>query len=525
MKNLPIGIQTFEKIRNKNYLYVDKTGYFNDLIEGGYYFFSRPRRFGKSLLISTLEALFQGRKDLFKGLAVTASGYDFPIYPVIRLDFSIISNRTPDILEQEVKEELDRIARAHGLSCNDSLLTTRFRNLIRDMSRQAPVVILIDEYDKPILDHLADPDTALANRDKLREFYGVVKGLDAHIHMVFLTGITKFAKMSIFSELNNLFDLSNDVNHAGLLGWTQEEMDRDLKPHIEYLAEMLGRTTEDTEKILAEMYNGYRFSKADICVYNPWSVINAVKRGSIDNFWYTSGSPKFLMDEMSHRLRASGAFNIRNLYNIQVRADMMPTLEIGNAELETLLLQAGYLTIKGSSGTLRDPYLHLGFPNREVEVSLWFSLMHALVPKAKIDSGDHLAKLVTALNEEDLETFFTILRGAFFANIPYELHLPYEKYYQTVFHTIFLLLEIRIRAEESTNVGRIDGVLETDDRIYIIEFKLDDSAAAALQQAKDKGYADKYRNSGKKIILVGVGFKERNIDGWVHEVIDRSNPV
>ena len=520
MKDLPIGIQTFRKIRTQDYLYIDKTGYFDSFIKGGYYFFSRPRRFGKSLLISTLDALFQGQKELFEGLAVAKSGYEFPVHPVIRLDFSSIPNQSPGILEEEISLRLERIARTHGLTLTGSVLAARFRNLIWDMSERGPVVILIDEYDKPILDHLDKPDIADENRKKLREFYGVIKAMDEHLHLVFITGITRFTKVSIFSELNNLLDISHSVQYATLLGWTPGEMERDMKEHIATLAQSLGHSLEEMQAILAKMYNGYRFSRAEDRVYNPWSVINAFRQQSIENFWYASGSSQFLMHELNRRLKESVVFRIRDLYNFRIQADMLPTLDIRNAQLETLLFQAGYLTIKDTSGTTLDPYFHIGFPNREVEKSLLFALIGSLVPKTEGKADDHLNQLVRALHKEDLDGFFTLLRDAFFANIPYELHLPFEKYYQTVFHTLFLLLEIRIRSEESTNVGRIDGVLETDNHIYIIEFKLNDSAENALQQTRDKGYAQKYRASGKKIICVGVNFAGRNIDSWVHEVID-----
>ena len=519
MKTLPIGIQTFEKIRRQDFLYIDKTGYFDRLIKGGYFFFSRPRRFGKSLLISTLEALFQGKKQLFEGLAI-AKGYQFPVYPVIRLGLSSIANINATSLEEDLRIKLARIAENAGFSLPvDASIEITFEALIVGLTKDAPLVLLVDEYDKPILDQLSNLSVAEANRNFLRRFFGVLKSLDAHIHMVFLTGITKFAKVSLFSELNNLSDLSGDDCYASLLGWTRDEMNENFEDHFRAMAQKLGCSVEEIHAVFAQMYNGYRFSDANITVYNPWSVINALERKRIANYWYDSGSPKFLMDEITRRLKQSIPFNIRGLYDFKLNAGMMPTLDISNAKLETLLLQAGYLTIKDTSGTPTNLKFHIGFPNLEVEVSLLSTLMEALVPKEVGQTEDQLDQLVTALETKDLESFFALLGNAFFANIPYELHMPYEKYYQTVFHTIFLLLKIRIRAEESTNVGLIDGVLNTDSCIYIIEFKWNGSAAAALQQIKEKDYAGKYRASGKKIIGVGVAFTERNIKEWTHEVL------
>ncbi|MDJ0842311.1 MAG: AAA family ATPase [Acidobacteriota bacterium] len=518
MKPLPIGIQTFEKLRTEGYLYVDKTAHLKELVRGGYFFLSRPRRFGKSLLLSTLESLFKGSRDLFKGLDIANTGYDFAEYPVIRLDFSAISSESPETLERDLRVKLSRFAKQAGVQLpEDASLAIYVEELILALSSKAPLVILVDEYDKPILDHLAEPDLAEANRKLLREFYGVIKSQDAHIKMLFITGITRFTKVSIFSELNNLVDLSINPDQATLLGWTEEELHGAFKEYIIALAERSHKQPEDIYRVFGEMYNGYRFTHIDQKVYNPWSVLNALLHGRIGNFWYESGSPRFLMNELKKRLNQPGDFQPGRFYDFSVSADMLPALDIRNADLETLLFQAGYLTILRTSGDLEDLKFHMGFPNREVRMSWLFTVLKSLVPLEDHRRDDHLTKLVNNLRTGDLDAFFERLRSAFFANIPYELHLPYEKYYQTVFHTLFLLLAVRIRSEESTNLGRTDCVFELEDRIYIFEFKYNDTAESALQQIHEKDYTQGYAASGKRVISVGVGFANRNISGWLVE--------
>ena len=519
MKPLPIGIQTFEKIRAEDYLYVDKTAHLIDLARGGYFFLSRPRRFGKSLLISTLEAMFLGKKERFEGLAIEQSGYSFPKFPVIRLDFSSMADDSPEALERDLRVKLARFARAAKVTLpEDASLAVYVEELILALSVDAPLVILVDEYDKPILDHLNEPDLATANRDLLRGFYGTIKSLDEHIKMLFITGITKFTKVSIFSELNNLVDLSINPDQATVLGWTDEELRGVLKPYVCAMARQADKTEEDIYRVFAEMYNGYRFTHADKKVYNPWSVLNALLHRRIGNFWYESGSPRFLMTELKQRLAQPGDFNPARFHDFRVPADMLPTLDIHHASLETLLFQAGYLTILRTSGDFANLQFHMGFPNREVRLSWLFTVMKSLVPDQDSRREDHLDKLLAALRAEDLDAFFTRLRTAFFANIPYQLHLPYEKYYQTVFHTLFLLLSVRMRVEESTNTGRLDGVLELEDQIFIFEFKYNGTAKTALKQIKDKRYPDKFLAGSKRVILVGVGFADRNVSDWLVDV-------
>ena len=315
--------------------------------------------------------------------------------------------------------------------------------------------------------------------------------------------------------MNNLLDLSIDPSQAALVGWTEEELDRTFGEHLDSLASRIACSRESLMAVMHDMYNGYRFTDEDIRVYNPWSVLNALHHRRIGNFWYDSGSPGFLMTLLRERMSKTDSVDLRQLYDYRIRADIFPTLDIRSANLEALMFQTGYLTVVETSGAAHDLFFHLGFPNREVELSWLHTILKTLVPDDVALREDNLDRLVGALREDDLDRFFEIMRQAFFANIPYELHLQHEKYYQTIFHTLFLLLRIRIRSEESTNIGRIDTVLETESHIYLFEFKMNEGAEAALTQIRDKGYAEKYLATGKAVVLVGVAFSERNIADWI----------
>jgi len=524
MKPLPIGIQTFADIRNNGFVYVDKTAHLVRLASPGkgYYFLSRPRRFGKSVLISTLESFFQGKRHLFEGLAVAGSDYAFPTHPVLRLDFSAIPHANAEALEQAISNKLVSLSRENGLPVDSGEpVETLFERLLLKLGEHHQVVILVDEYDKPIIEHVTNPEMAEANRKVLRRFYSVMKSLDRVIRFVFITGITKFARVSIFSDLNNLEDLSLDDETAAIVGWTEEELDTYFSEHIAAFASTTGFKAKEIRKELRVMYNGYRFSESDETVYNPWSILNALKKKKLRNFWYTSGSPNFLMEILHKRLAEPSFFKIKDLYDYKVRADMPLSFNLDRLDLVTLFFQTGYLTIKYTSGQLTNTFLHLGFPNREVEQSLLITTLESFSPAVGDRSDNQLDKLVKALEATDLERFFEILGTSFFANIPYKLHIPQERYYQTLFHTIFLLLNIRIRAEETTNIGHMDHVIELPEKIFIFEFKYEDSAEVAIQQIRDKQYDQKFAESGKTIYRVGVGFSNKNISGWLAETADK----
>ncbi len=514
---LPIGIQTFRDIRTNDFVYIDKTASIHELVRPGkgYFFLSRPRRFGKSLLISTLDALFSGDATLFEGLAIHEAGYSFPKHPVLSFDFSKVPHRNEQELESGLLAILDRMAQAHNIDlAPDTPLSIRLQDLLNELGKQNQVVVLVDEYDKPIIEHVSDPDTAEKCRDVLRSFFGVLKASDDAVRLVMITGITRFARVSIFSEMNNLQDISQDRQFAALLGWTEEEIQMALADHMAAFATDLGITEKEMIGHLRDMYNGYRFTAGDVTVYNPWSILNALQTKELRNFWFDSGSSKFLMKILKERLTGPTPFSVAELYDYKVRSSMLPTFDVRNLNLETILFQAGYLTIKKTSGPFTALFYHLGFPNREVEQSLLHAALTYLSAADQTRADDSLDRLVTALAREDLETFFETLRDSFFANIPYDIQLAHEKYYQTVFHTIFILLNLRISAEERTNLGRIDHVIEMDDLIYIFEFKMSGAPEEALQQIEDKQYAQKFKGTGKKVYGIGVVFADRNIEAW-----------
>jgi len=400
MSYLPIGIQTFRDIRTNDFLYIDKTGIIEDLVRPGkgVYFLNRPRRFGKSLLVSTLASLFRGEREIFEGLAIAESGYAFPSHPVLVFDFSLLSHGDPDALREGISDEIDQMAAEHDVSISrSSLLETRLRSLLRGLATRNQVVILVDEYDKPIIEHLDDPDIAEGCRDVLRSFFGVIKGSDALLRFVFITGITRFSKVTLFSEMNNLRDISGDGRFASLLGLTEKEIDDRLSDKIDQWAARSGRATEELRRLMRERYNGYRFTRDETWVYNPWSILQAIEMNELRNFWFDSGSPRFLMRLLEERLQEPGAFSIGDLQDIPIDADSLPSFDVRHLSLEVILFQAGYLTIKRVSGALDCATLHLGFPNREVEESLLHAVMTYLTLRDEIRSREVVKRLTEAL--------------------------------------------------------------------------------------------------------------------------------
>ena len=520
MQPLPIGIQTFADIRAGHFVYVDKTALIHELVRHKRFcFFARPRRFGKTLLVSTLEAIFTGRRELFDGLAIVGTDYPFDVYPVLRFDFSIIAHTSPEVLEKSILARLSRLATSLGLATSDEPeIETRFADLISAAAADRQVVILIDEYDKPIIEHLETPDVADENRKILRRFYSVIKALDAQIRFVFVTGITKFTKVSLFSELNNLQDLSLSMRFATLAGLTEDEIQVSLSAHLADFAEVAQKDVGDAMKDLEEMYNGYRFSTADATVYNPWSLFNALDEKRLEPYWYESGSPSFLIRLLRKTLQSPIPFDLEDLRDFQTSVRNPLAFDLHDLDLVTLLFQTGYLTIRAVSGAEDRLRYHLGFPNREVALAFLTSIAESL---AKVrQPRDHIEALLDKLAEVDLEGFCMILRTRFFAHVPYELHIPQERYYQTLFHTIFLLLGLETRVEEHTNLGRMDQVVVLEDKVFIFEFKLGGTPAEALAQIKSKGYAEKFLGLGKAVTLVGISFEDRNIAGYASEALE-----
>ena len=508
MKDLTSSVYTFENLITGGFLYVDKTEYIWNLIRPAYgqYFLSRPRRFGKSLTLSILEAVFQGRKELFKGLALYGKPYDWTPYPVIHLDFGNCMAQTAEELVQYLMGQLDETARAFHTPLRDSQLAPCFEKLIRDIAGEGKTVILIDEYDKPVLNNLGTPRAEEMLRI-LKGFYSSIKKTEKFQRFAFLTGVSKFSHVSVFSDLNNLTDITLEQNYASMFGYTQEELEFYFGDRIEMLVEQNSSSKAEMLAKIKEWYNGYRFHSNAPTVYNPVSLAQFFRNGGeFCNYWFQTGTPKFLLQLMKEK-----KFNCASDLNKPVGGNFFNAFEISAPDPKVLLYQTGYLTIDRAADTpveftdqtVRLFYLH--FPNREVENSFNDSLLDSFANIKERDADDLLVRLVTALGHGDIDAFMKILRGIF-ANIPYDIHCREEFYWQSLFYLICYMLQVYVQAEVRTNSGRIDLVAQVADSVWIFEFKLDKSAEEALAQIKEKNYPEKYLGGGRRILLVRVNF-------------------
>jgi Predicted AAA-ATPase/PD-(D/E)XK nuclease superfamily len=493
MKRLPIGRSDFSSIREEGFVYVDKTELiYKLLINGGRYFLSRPRRFGKSLTVSTLEAIFQGKRDLFKGLWIEDK-IDWKKFPVLMFSFDQITSsdgNTHDLLIQQ----LHNVAKKNNVKLTQKDVKSLTEELIEKVSKKGKVVILVDEYDKPILD-VVPHKMELANerREILKDFFETIKNKDGQVHFVFVTGVSKFAKMTMFSGPNQLKDITLSPKFSAICGYTQEE----LEFHFSYSFPQIAKNQQVAEgNLISEIkkwYNGYSWTGEH--VYNPWSILNMVDEGYIRNYWFNSGSPSFLL-----RYLKAGLYY--KLTNFNVPETVLDSFEIEKIDYRALLFQGGYLTIK-SEDVKSHTYL-LGFPNCEVEMALSQFMLATFSETNVNDAGMSALDLREALLANDLEQFKLIV-NSLFSSIPSPIFLQkYEAYYHAILHTTFTLLGYYANNEVHTSAGRADAVVTLPNQIFIFEFKINDTAKAALQQIKDKNYAGKYAASGKKITLVGV---------------------
>lgn len=510
MKNLPIGMQTFRDIIQNDYLYVDKTEKIFDLVKNpkGVYFLSRPRRFGKSLLISTLNEIFEGNKELFKGLWIYKSDYAWEKHPVVRIDFSKKKAENRDDLKGFILYQLKNIAEKYGVSLERDQYDEAFDELLTKLSQINKVVVLIDEYDKPIIDNIENKELAVELREILKGFYTIIKACDEHIRFVLLTGVSRFSKAGVFSGLNNLEDISMDARYSSLLGITKQELADSFKDHINQFAASEEISKPELIKKIIYWYNGFCFSGTCEKVFNPFSALLLFQKLKFSNYWFESATPSFLIKLMKEK-----DFDLKRLKEMEVGEESFGAYELENLAVLPLLFQTGYLTIKKYD---KDFMAYtLGYPNFEVENSFQYALLNSY-------SGTHvdgyLIGLIRALRNDDFELFFDTLR-IFFANIPYDLQINKEKYYQTVFYLIFSLIGLKIEAEIKTNKGRIDAVI-IDKDIYIFEFKFNKDKENALNQIKEKKYFEKYQGQNKKIYLFGVEFSDRNVGDWVVETLN-----
>jgi len=514
MKNLPISIQTFRDFIKEDYIYVDKTKPIHDLFARGgkYYFLSRPRRFGKSVLISTLAEIFSGNKELFKGLWI----YDkipWTQYPVIHLDLSKVTFKTPAILEKALDTRVEKIAADFNVQVDHRLfLKEKFEQLVEKISQKQKAVILVDEYDKPLIDYIETGkiETAKKIRDVLKSFYSVIKGLDAHLRFVFITGVSKFSRVSVFSDLNNLVDITLDAKYSTLLGYTEAELQHYFSPYIIQMAEKRGISTGNLIESIRKWYNGYSWDGENF-VYNPFSILNLFDSSNFKNFWFSTGTPTFLIKLIKNRKSEPMEFE-----NLPVKSYTFDSYDIENLDIVALLFQTGYLTVKKITVEDLVETYHLSYPNQEVRDSF---LSHLFVEYTRkdIDFGTRLLeRLRNAVKAGDIDGFIQEIKSLL-ASIPYRIFMgKREAYYHSLIYLILKLSGASVRCEDPTNLGRIDAVVETGNKIYIMEFKMG-SEQEALAQIKEMKYYEKYLNSGKEIVLLGIGFDagKRNIGNYL----------
>ena len=512
-RKLPIGIQTFRKIRQEDCYYVDKTAYIRRLLdEGTHYFLSRPRRFGKSLFLDTLKEVFEGNEPLFAGLAIH-DHWDWSVrHPVLRLSFGKGNFKVPGYVETNLMAQLDAVERRTGVASDYPTGAERFAHLLEALHSQTkqPVAVLIDEYDKPILDALEVPEVARANRDFLRGLYAVIKDCDAHVRFTFITGVSKFSKVSLFSGLNNLTDITLEPEYSALCGYTDADIDTVFAPELPGL---------DRDQI-RDWYNGYSWASTssaeplgDEKVYNPFDILLLFRRRRFAAYWFETGTPTFLVETLFKRRVSS-----LELGAMEGSDELLSTFDVDDIATEALLFQTGYLTITNVEDLGGKMLYQLGYPNREVRQSLNESLLRYLVRDATRQQANstRLYRLLEANDFTELKTLF----HAFFASIPYEWYTNndiahYEGYYASVFYSYFAGLGLDITVEDSSSHGRLDMAVLFNDHVYLFEFKVVElaSAGAALAQLKERRYADKYRALGQPIHLIGVEFSkdERNV--------------
>ena len=518
LKLYPVGIQTFERIRKENKLYIDKTEYIYRMTHSGgcYFFLSRPRRFGKSLLVSTFESYFSGKKELFEGLAIEKLEQEWMEYPVLHFDMSGGKHMEKEQLEDYLSNRLEAEERKWGITHTKRGANDRLTELITTAYEISgkQVVVLIDEYDAPMLDVAHDKETLDVLRNVMRNFFSPLKMCEPMLRFVFLTGITKFSQVSIFSELNNIKNVSLDDEYAGVCGITKEELLTQMSEDIDMLAEAQGMTREETIAKLKENYDGYHFSPESPDVFNPYSLLNCFSKKNFGAYWFASGTPTYLIEMMR-------------------KFDMMPA-NIGqdieadkgdfDAPTETLttimplLYQSGYLTIK--KYTPETDLYTLGIPNKEIRVGLFRNLLPHYLGQYSQVGNTTIAKMSALINHNDMNGALSLLQ-AFLATVPYCENTNYEGHYQQMLYIIFsILTHYRMQVEQRTNTGRIDITIRTNSRIYIMELKFNGSAQEALEQIKSRGYADSFALDDLPVTKVGINFSlegKKNITDWVIE--------
>ena len=513
-KIYPIGIQNFEKIRKEGFFYVDKTALVYQMVKtGSYYFLSRPRRFGKSLLVSTLEAYFRGKKELFEGLAMEKLEKEWIEHPILHLDLNIEKYDSPQSLEDILEKAIVSWEKLYGAEPSERSLSLRFAGVIERACKLTGhrVVILVDEYDKPMLQSIGDEELQKEFRKTLQAFYGAIKTMDGYIRFAFLTGVTKFGKVSVFSALNNLIDLSMDERYVALCGITEEEIRTNLDQELYELADRQRMGYEEVCRELKACYDGYYFVEDSIGIYNPFSLLNTFYKMKFGNYWFETGTPTYLVEllQIHH-------YDLHKMAHVETDADVLNSIDSSSTDPIPVIYQSGYLTIKGYDREFRT--YTLGFPNREVEEGFIRFLLPYYADTNKVEAPFEIQKFVQEVRAGDYDSFFRRLQS-FFADTPYEMIRDRELHYQNVLFIVFKLMGFYTQVEYHTAEGRVDLVLKTDKFIYVMEFKLDGTAEEALRQINGKHYTQPFATDGRKLFKIGVNFsaQTRNIEKWIVE--------
>lgn len=496
----PIGIQDFEDLQRNGYAYVDKTNFVYKLAdEGKYYFLSRPRRFGKSLFLSTLEAYFQGKKELFEGLAIYDLETEWKKYPIFHIDLNTANFREKDSLYTVLNDYLTSWEDKYGTRESEATLALRFKGVIARAAEKegCGVVILIDEYDKPILQTLRAPELQAEHRAQLKAFYSVLKTQDRYIKFAFLTGVTKFGKVSVFSDLNNLTDISMDHRYISICGMTEKELLTNFKEGISELAEANGDTEEATIAKLKARYDGYHFEENTVGIYNPFSVLNTLSRLRYKDYWFETGTPTFLVD-----LLKMHNYRLPDMTKERVSDDVINSVDSLSTNPIPVIYQSGYLTIKGYDERFKK-YL-LGFPNREVEEG-FLNFLLPLYTSAGNNSPFLVDEFVQDVESGNPERFMQRMK-AFFADTSYQVVGNAELYFQNAMYLVFKIMGFYTQVERPTSDGRIDAIIQTPNYIYVIECKLDRTADEAIKQIENNGYAGPFLMDKRKLYKIGVSF-------------------
>ncbi len=509
----PVGIQTFSNIREGNYLYIDKTKYIVDFLIKGmkYVFLSRPRRFGKSLFASTLHAYYEGRKELFEGLAIADYEKDWVKHPVLHFDMSGAKHFDADRLNAYLDWLLKPYEKVYGIGENvSSDANIRFADLVKRAHEQTgqKVVVIIDEYDAPLLDVVHEKKSLKMLRLIMQNFYSPLKQLDPYLEFTFITGITKFPQLSIFSELNNLDNISMFDQYSAICGVSKTELATVMKPDVEGLAEALHKTYDETLEELTDYYDGYHFSEKSEDIFNPFSLIKALNGQKVAPYWFGSGTPTFLLRQLDR-------FDV-NLASLESQDVVLSSFDLSPEEMTDalpLLYQSGYLTIKKFDPMFSE--YTLGIPNKEVRDGLLNSLIPHYVNPRRSDNDAFLLGFCKAVYRNDIEAALEHMQ-AYMAKIPYDLENHTEKHYQTIFYLMFSFINIYIRTEVKSAIGRADAVMHMPDTVYVFELKVDKSADEALQQIDEKGYMIPYSADGKRLVKIGISFdsSQRTIADW-----------